>query len=51
VPYPAMPTQIKCSNCGKTFVTQIETVLDVGEDPEAKERFLRGRVNVAECPD
>jgi len=51
VPYPAMPTQIKCSNCGKTFVTQIETVLDVGEDPEVKERFLRGRVNVAECPD
>jgi len=51
VPYPAMPTQIKCSNCGKTFVSQIETVLDVGEDPEVKERFLRGRVNVAECPD
>ena len=51
MPYPAMPTQIKCSNCGKTFVAQIETVLDVGEAPEVKERFLRGRVNVAECPD
>jgi hypothetical protein len=46
-----MPTQIKCSNCGRNFVAQILTVLDVGEKPELKEQFLRGQVNYAQCPD
>lgn len=51
MPYPPMPTQIKCSNCGKTFIAQILSIVDVGEQPELKEQFLRGEVNRAQCPD
>lgn len=51
MPYPAMPTSVNCQNCGNTFTTQIHTIIDVGEEPELKERFLRGEINVATCPE
>ena len=50
MPYPAMPTSVNCQSCGNTFTTWIHTIIDVGEEPELKERFLRGEINVATCP-
>jgi hypothetical protein len=51
MPYPAIPTQVKCPQCGRSFVTEITTIIDVGLDATLKERLLRGQVNRAECPD
>jgi hypothetical protein len=48
-----IPTQaatIVCPNCGQQFTTQIRSIVDVGQDPEAKMRFLQGQLNVAICP-
>jgi len=50
MPFPPMPTRVTCPKCQAAFVVQVQTVIDVGEDPEMKGRFLRGQVNYAECP-
>ncbi len=42
--------QITCPNCRQPFVADVEQLFDVGADPEAKQRFLSGNVNVATCP-
>jgi len=31
-------------------VAQVRTVIDVGQEPELKEQFLRGQVNYVQCP-
>ncbi|MGI6376056.1 MAG: CpXC domain-containing protein [Anaerolineae bacterium] len=51
MPYPVIPTQVKCPQCGRSFVAEITTIIDLGEDPERKERLLRGQINRAVCPD
>jgi len=50
MPFPAMPTSVRCPQCGANFVVQLRTIVDVGEEPELKEQFLRGRLNYARCP-
>ena len=50
MPFPPLPTQIKCPRCSANFVAQVRTVIDVGQEPELKEQFLRGRVNYVQCP-
>jgi hypothetical protein len=50
MPFPAMPTRIPCPNCGHRFVAQVQSILDVGEQPELKEDLLAGRLNVVRCP-
>jgi hypothetical protein len=50
MPFPAIPTQVKCPRCNITFATQVRTIIDVGEEPELKEQFLRGQLNYARCP-
>ena len=50
MPFPPMPTQVKCPNCGQSYIAQIHTVVDVGESPELKENFIRGELNRARCP-
>ncbi len=50
MPFPAMPTQVTCPKCQQVFITQVRTIIDVGEEPELKEELLRGRVNYAQCP-
>jgi len=50
MPFAAMPTPIRCPQCGTSFVVDVRTIIDVGEEPELKERFLRGQVNYARCP-
>jgi hypothetical protein len=51
MPFPAMPTRIPCPNCGHRFVAQVQSIIDVGEQPELKEELLAGRLNVVRCPE
>lgn len=41
---------VTCPNCGNRFVSPILTLIDVGQNPEAKALFLSGQSNVAVCP-
>lgn len=43
-------TPLNCPRCGTPFNAIIEQVIDVGRDPQAKQRFLSGRVNMITCP-
>ena len=43
-------TTLGCPRCGNNFQAIIEQVIDVGRDPQAKARFLSGRVNMVSCP-
>lgn len=44
------PTPINCPNCGQPFNALLEQIIDVGQDPESKNRLLSGRVNQIVCP-
>ena len=50
MPLPPMPTQVRCPKCQASFVVEVRTLIDVGEEPDLKQQFLRGRVNYAKCP-
>lgn len=50
MPFAPMPTPIRCPQCNTSFVVEVRTIVDVGEEPELKEQFLRGYVNYAQCP-
>jgi len=43
-------TQITCPRCRHTFTGIIEQIIDVGQDPQAKQRFLSGQINALVCP-
>ena len=43
-------TTLTCPRCGHMFPAIIEQIIDVGRDPQAKARFLSGRVNMISCP-
>lgn len=43
-------TTITCPQCKTPFPAKIEQIFDVGRDPSAKGRFLRGQFNVVTCP-
>jgi len=44
------PTQVKCPQCQRPFVMSVQTIVDVGQQPELKEELLRGRLNQMFCP-
>jgi hypothetical protein len=48
--YPPQIVPVACSLCGRRFAAQVWNIIDVGQDPEAKTRLLRGKINVATCP-
>ncbi|HHX66159.1 MAG TPA: hypothetical protein GX702_14880 [Chloroflexi bacterium] len=48
--FPPIPTQVRCPQCGTTFVVQTRTVIDAGKEPELKTALLRGEINLARCP-
>ena len=50
MPFPPMPTQVRCPKCQTSFVVEVRTLIDVGEEPDLKQQFLRGQVNYAKCP-
>lgn len=41
---------ITCPLCGRRYGAQIQEIIDVGKDPEAKSKLLRGKFNAAACP-
>jgi hypothetical protein len=43
-------TPIQCPVCGAQFSAPIESIIDVGRDPQLKAQFLQGNINVAQCP-
>lgn len=43
-------TTLACPSCGTNFQAIVEQIIDVGRDPQAKARFLSGRVNMLTCP-
>lgn len=43
-------TTVNCPQCKTPFTAKIEQIYDVGRDPSAKSRLLRGAVNVITCP-
>lgn len=49
--FPAIPSRLRCPNCNASFVVQVHSIIDVGQDPDLKEQFLRGEINRARCPE
>jgi len=43
-------TRISCPRCRQPIVANIEQIFDVNADPQARQRFLSGAVNVIQCP-
>ncbi len=41
--------QMSCPRCRQPLVADVEQLFDVGSDPEAKQRFLSGNINMANC--
>jgi hypothetical protein len=41
--------QMSCPRCRQPIVAEVEQLFDVGVDPQAKQRFLSGAANVANC--
>ena len=44
------PTTVTCPNCGQPYNALLEQILDVNQDPTAKQRLLGGQVNNVTCP-
>lgn len=42
--------QMSCPRCRQPIVADVEQLFDVGADPQAKQRFLSGAANMANCP-
>lgn len=42
--------QITCPQCGHVYQTPIRTVIDVSQNPQLRQAFLAGQVNLAVCP-
>lgn len=43
-------TQMSCPRCRQPIVVEVEQLFDAGSDPEAKQKFLSGTFNMANCP-
>lgn len=41
---------IQCPNCGNQYQTPIRSIIDVGQQPQLRQAFLAGQINVAVCP-
>jgi hypothetical protein len=42
--------QMSCPRCRQPIVAEVEQLFDAGADPQAKQRFLSGSYNMANCP-
>jgi hypothetical protein len=47
---PTLPIQITCPNCKTKYTAQVQSIVDVSENPELKAALLRGQLNVVVCP-
>jgi len=41
--------QMMCPRCRQPIVAEVEQLFDVGQDPNAKQRFISGNFNLANC--
>jgi hypothetical protein len=41
---------IQCPNCGNQYQAPIRSIIDVGQQPQLRQAFLSGQINVAVCP-
>ena len=42
--------QVSCPRCRQPIIAEVEQLFDNGVDPEAKQKFLSGNFNMANCP-
>lgn len=42
--------QVSCPRCRQPIIAEVEQLFDNGADPEAKQKFLSGNFNMANCP-
>jgi hypothetical protein len=47
---PTLPIQISCPSCKTKYTAQVQSIVDVGENPQLKAALLRGQLNVVVCP-
>jgi len=47
---PALPIEVTCPQCGTKYVAQVQSIVDVGQDPRLKFLLLRGQLNTVVCP-
>jgi len=47
---PALPIEIACPKCGAKYVAQVQSIIDVGQDPQLKAALLGGQLNAVTCP-
>jgi len=48
--FPSQPVQVNCPQCRQPFMAQVQSIIDVGQQPKLKEQLLRGKLNLATCP-
>ncbi|MGH2542385.1 MAG: CpXC domain-containing protein, partial [Ardenticatenaceae bacterium] len=48
--YPTSRISTQCPQCGAPLTMAAQQVIDVGEEPTLRDRLLRGRLNVLQCP-
>ncbi len=42
--------QINCPNCGHVYHAPVRSLIDVGQQPQLRQAFLSGQLNLAVCP-
>ena len=47
---PTLPIEVTCPQCGARYNAQVQTIVDVGQDPRLKSMLLRGQLNTVTCP-
>ncbi|MFN8471293.1 MAG: CpXC domain-containing protein [Anaerolineae bacterium] len=47
---PAQPINIRCPQCSQSFTADVQSIVDVGEDPGLKDALLGGTLNMFVCP-
>ena len=46
---PTLPVQVGCPKCGAQYVAQLQSVIDVGKQPQLKAALLRGTLFFVRC--
>lgn len=47
---PTLPIEIACPKCGTKHAAQVQSIIDVEQNPEFKAALLGGNLNVVVCP-
>ncbi len=47
---PTLPIEVTCPQCGAKYNAQVQSIVDVGQDPRLKSMLLRGQLNTVTCP-